>query len=119
MEMRPVGSEEFDSAVVVGAVGLRESSLMRNVNMLMRRLSGSFSLSDPIAFFGECRIPSCYSVVWMSTPVFDAEVMDSSEWLLAERHDSLPSLELLDRRVERSLGTAAGVSSSDAREARS
>jgi len=87
MEMRPVALEEFDPAVIVPAVGARASSSMREVNMLMRQVSGSFAGSDPIAFFCECRIPTCYSVVWMSAPAFDANVVDSAAWLLAEDHD--------------------------------
>jgi hypothetical protein len=87
MEMRPVGLEELDPAVIVPAIRARASSSMRKVNMLMRQVSGSFAGSDPIAFFCECRTPTCYSVVWMSAPVFDANVGDSAEWLLADDHD--------------------------------
>jgi hypothetical protein len=87
MEMRPAGLEEFDPAVNVPAVGARASSSMREVNMLMRQVAGSFTHSDPIAFFCECRIPTCYSVVWMSAPVFDEKVVASAEWLLADNHE--------------------------------
>jgi hypothetical protein len=87
MEVRPVGFEGFDSAFVVAAVTLRESSSMRDVNIRMRQVSGSFALSDPIAFFCECRVPTCYSVIWMSARVFDAHVAGSAEWLLAEHHE--------------------------------
>jgi hypothetical protein len=87
MEMRPVGLQELDPVVDVPVVGTRASSSMREANMLMRQVSGSFARSDPIAFFCECRIPTCYSVVWMSAPVFDANVEGGAEWLLSHDHE--------------------------------
>jgi hypothetical protein len=84
MGMHVVDSTEFDSAAV--PVAVRESSSMRNVNESMRQVSGSFALADPIAFFCECEIPACYSVVWMSASSFDAMVTRQTGWLLAETH---------------------------------
>lgn len=73
---------ELDS--VAGAV--RASSSMRSINRSMRQVSGSFALADPIAFFCECEISSCYSVVWMSAASFDANVERRGGWLLAAAH---------------------------------
>ena len=66
----------------------RDSSAMRDVNKSMRRMSGSFALADPIAFFCECELPSCYSAVWMSAEGFDATVTNGATWLLTETHNA-------------------------------
>jgi hypothetical protein len=84
MEPRLADSVEFDSVVTSGP--LRASGSMRSINTSMRQVSGSYALADPIAFFCECEIPTCYSVVWMSASSFDATVEDESGWLLAEAH---------------------------------
>lgn len=84
MGTRAVDSVEPDSVVASDTV--RASSSMRSVNTSMRQVSESFALADPIAFFCECAIPSCYSVVWMSASSFDATVEDRTDWLLAETH---------------------------------
>lgn len=78
--------DEFDqSDSVVVSSEVRASSSMRKVNASMREVSGSFALADPIAFFCECAIPSCYSVVWMSASSFDAAVEGRTDWLLVVR----------------------------------
>jgi hypothetical protein len=84
MGTRAAESMEFVSVAEPGAV--RASSSMRSVNTSMRQVSGSFALADPIAFFCECGIPGCYSVVWMSALSFDATVEDRTGWLLADAH---------------------------------
>jgi hypothetical protein len=65
----------------------RSSSLVHAVNGNLRVLSGTFLRSDPIAFFCECRDPTCYAPVWMSAAAFDAEVTGSTTWLLSEGHE--------------------------------
>jgi len=82
---RLANSVEFDSVTASGTV--RASSSMRSVNRSMRQVARSFALADPIPFFCECEIPTCYSVVWMSAVSFDATVEDNrTGWLLVEAH---------------------------------
>ena len=70
-----------------GTEPARESSSIRTVNTTMRELSGSFTGSEPIAFFCECRNPHCFSSVWMSASVFDATVAGHTGWMLLEGHE--------------------------------
>ena len=60
---------------------------MRTVNTTMRELSGSFARPEPIAFFCECRDPTCFGAVWMLADVFDATVVGHRGWMLLERHE--------------------------------
>lgn len=71
---------------MVTSGAIRASSSMRSVNRSMRQVSAALALADPIGFFCECEIPSCYSVVWMSASSFDAAVEDRTGWLLVEAH---------------------------------
>jgi hypothetical protein len=70
-----------------GAARARESSSIRTVNATMRELSGSFTGSEPIAFFCECRNSNCFASVWMSASVFDATVAGHTGWMLLEGHE--------------------------------
>jgi hypothetical protein len=65
----------------------RESTSMRTVNTTMRELSGSFARSEPIAFFCECRDPTCFGAVWMTRDMFDATVAGHTDWMLLEGHE--------------------------------
>lgn len=85
MSRHLVDSNQPGSSAV--ASGVRESSSMRKVNRGMRAVSGSFALSDPIAFFCECQIPTCNSAVWISSADFDAIMSRPSGWLLVEGHE--------------------------------
>ena len=83
METLHSGSDRLDPVAV--AVH-RSSSLMHSVNSNLRALSSTFVRSDPIAFFCECRDPSCYAAVWMSVAAFDAAAAGTS-WLLSDGHE--------------------------------
>jgi hypothetical protein len=89
MERLHIDSDEQRPGAVGTAVPLapRSSTLMHAVNGNLRVLSGTFLPSDPIAFFCECRDPTCYAAVWMSAAAFDAEVTGSTTWLLSEGHE--------------------------------
>jgi len=81
MEAPLVSRNEPGSAAVV-----RESRLMRTVNREIRRQSETGSLTEPVAFFCECRDPACHSTVWVSAAAFDAALADRSNWWLREGH---------------------------------
>jgi hypothetical protein len=51
------------SVVADGRSRLRDSGSMRRINASMRDVTGAFALPDPIAFFCECAVLSCYAVV--------------------------------------------------------
>lgn len=85
MKRRVSHSAEPDSSEAAG--GVRESRSMRHVNRSMRAVSGSFALSDPIAFFCECKSATCYSPVWLSAADFDAIESSGSGWFLEEGHE--------------------------------
>lgn len=74
----------------------RDSNLMRSVNTNLRRRSDALTGDEPVAFFCECRSPSCYAPIWMSSEAFDAKLNDEPGWLLHESHE--PS-ELWHRRA--------------------
>lgn len=83
IQSRPIDS---DPPAARAAQELRDSSLMRHVNRNLRRLSETFAHSDPIMFFCECQIPTCYATLRMSAAAFDAAVADRTGWLLHEGH---------------------------------
>jgi hypothetical protein len=85
MQQRRVGLERREFSA--GLFALRESSAMRSVNARMREASGSVSLSDPVAFFCECRRASCLSAIWMSVMEYDRFESDRAGWLLIEDHE--------------------------------
>jgi len=84
-------------------VALRESGSLRGVNVGVRRASEVLGLSDPIAFFCECRLAACYAVVWLSASAFDARVADGTGWLLAEGHVPSVPWSQVAAAVDRSL----------------
>jgi hypothetical protein len=65
----------------------RESTSMRGVNTTVRALSGSFTRSEPIAFFCECHDPTCFGAVWMTPATFDATISGHTSWMLLEGHE--------------------------------
>jgi hypothetical protein len=71
---------------VTASFGSRTSRLMREVNTNLRRLSSQFGHADPVAFFCECPVEGCYSVVWMTASDFDATTDDDERWILAAGH---------------------------------
>jgi len=76
---------QVDSSLTT-SFGSRTSSLMRQVNVNLRRLSAEFGHSDPIAFFCECPVEGCYSAMWMTAADFDATAGDDEHWILAAGH---------------------------------
>jgi hypothetical protein len=89
METLDVDSDERGPGAAGMALPLasRSSTSMHAVNGNLRMLSATFSRPDPIAFFCECRDPTCYAAVWMSAAAFDAEAAGSTTWLLSEGHE--------------------------------
>lgn len=61
----------------------RESSPVRTVNATIRELSRA---SEPIAFFCECRDPTCFGAVWMTSAAFDVAIAGHTGWMLLEGH---------------------------------
>jgi hypothetical protein len=85
MEARPLDSEKPDSRAA--PLVARGSRLMRDVNSNIRRLSGTFALSEPMLLFCECRGPTCFSRVPTSAEAFDATVAEEKGWILLEGHE--------------------------------
>lgn len=68
----------------------RASTLMRAVNMHMRSLATGVCEPESVAFFCECRLPTCFTVLWLSNRQFDAAV-EAEEWIVAAGHQpSIP-----------------------------
>ena len=70
----------------VRSLGRCESGSMRRINPSKREVTGSFALSDPIAFC-ECATLNCYVVVWRAYVGFDANTSDRRAWLVCPGHE--------------------------------
>jgi hypothetical protein len=78
---------------------------MRAANDDLRSLSAELGCGERIGFFCECRLASCFAVLWRTTAQYDAIVADAAGWLLADGH--VPSIPFSERRAEN--GPAAGA----------
>jgi len=77
--------QEF--GLVATPVTTRESGLMRDVNLSMRRIAGTFAEPDPVIFFCECRVANCYAPVTMTAEAFDEAMVQQAAWLLVAGHE--------------------------------
>lgn len=72
--------------VEAASTGERASTLMRAVNRNLRSLSAGIGRTEPVAFFCECRLSSCFAVLWMTNPEFDAAVAAGDTWIVLAGH---------------------------------
>jgi hypothetical protein len=84
METQLVGSDRSGSQA---AATRRESSLMHTVNSNLRERSEAVDRSESIAFFCECKTPSCFAPVWLSVDDFDLVAAADAGWLLIAGHE--------------------------------
>jgi hypothetical protein len=65
---------------------IRKSSVMRSVNDDLCALSIGLGCTEPIAFFCECRVPTCFAPLWHTIADYQAVVAEGADWLLVDGH---------------------------------
>jgi hypothetical protein len=86
-----MGAHQLQSrrpAIGTPRADIRDSDFMRAVNSNVRGLADALLRREELAFFCECRCPTCYSAVWMSRAAFDATTAAGDSWLLLDGHES-------------------------------
>ena len=82
--------------------GQRASTLMRGLNRNVRSFSARLHQTEPIAFFCECGMSTCFTTVWKTKTEFDSYVEGPEGWVLADGHraSERPTDRLTDRPVD-------------------
>jgi hypothetical protein len=88
--------EAIDGKVRPIRPDVRKSGVMRAVNDDLCALSVGLGCTEPIAFFCECRVATCFAALWQTTAEYQAVVAEAAGWILLDGH--LPSAPFPDRR---------------------
>ena len=64
----------------------RASALRRELNSTLGSIYANLGETEPIAFFCECGLNTCFATIWRTKTEFDATAEEGENWILADGH---------------------------------